>query len=252
MANKINSPLILPHHSEVFGNLAHPFDDIISLGSLLGNLGYSLVRVLMGFALCLLIGIPLGVLMGYSSVASDLFTGVISLTRAIPALAWVPVVLAWFGTASLSSVFGIPIGPMYIFGHNIKFGMLVIIFLGGFFPIVTGAEHGVKRVPKSLIESSSMLGASKLDIFLKVLLPGAVPSILSGMRISLGVCWMCVVAAEMLPGTPVGLGFMIMHAFSIARSDVVITGMICIGLCNALMDLIFRLIERRYLAWNKK
>ncbi len=251
MADVLMSPIILPTPEKVFDNLASPFSDIIALGSLLYNLGFSLARVVIGFGLCVLIGVPLGILMGYSRSANRLFVGVTSLMRAIPPLAWAPVILAWCGTASLTSLLDIPLGPFYVFGHNIKFSMLCIIFVGGFFPVLTSAEHGVRQVPDTYVESAVMLGGSRRDIFCKVLLPASVPAIVGGMRISLGMCWMCVVAAEMMPGTPVGLGCMIMQAFSIGRTDVVITGMVCIGLCSALMDWLFRTLEARFLFWKK-
>ena len=251
MAHRLQSPVVLPEPGSVFAHLLNPMQDVIAMGSLPYNVAFSLTRVLIGFALATLVGIPLGLLMGFSTTWDRLFTAIIALLRAIPPLAWVPVVLAWCGMVSLESLFPVSVGPLYAFLHNIKLSMICIIFIGGVYPILTSAMHGVRQIPITLVESSAMLGASHRDIFFKVLLPASVPSIISGMRISLGMCWMCVVAAEMMPGTPIGLGCMIMQAFSIGSTDVVIAGMICIGSISALMDYTFRRWEARFVFWRK-
>lgn len=251
LAQHLNSPVILPRPELVLERLAEPSRDVIAMGSLPYNLLFSLTRVLMGFALAAAVGIPLGLLMGSSTTCHHLFTAVIALLRAIPPLAWVPVVLAWCGMASLEQLFHLPVGPLYAFFHNMKISMICIIFIGGFYPIVTCAMHGVQQVPVTLVESAIMLGASRKDIFLRVLLPASIPTIISGLRIALGMCWMCVVAAEMMPGTPIGLGCMIMQAFSIGQTDVVMTGMICIGCVSASFDWLFRHLETRFAVWRK-
>ncbi len=251
MAEQLQSPVVLPEPAAIFARLSHPLQDVMAMGSLPYNVAFSLTRVLIGFALALLVGIPLGLLMGFSTTWDRLFTAIIALLRAIPPLAWVPVVLAWCGMVSLESLFAVPVGPLYAFLHNIKLSMICIIFIGGVYPILTSAMHGVRQIPVTLVESATMLGANHRDLFFKVLLPASVPSIVSGMRISLGMCWMCVVAAEMMPGTPIGLGCMIMQAFSIGSTDVVITGMICIGCISATMDYAFRRWEARFVFWRK-
>ena len=251
MADMLKMPIILPEPGRVLTHFTHPASDVIAMGSLPYNIAFSLTRVVIGFTLAAFAGIPLGLLMGYSSISDRLFTGIISLLRAIPPLAWVPVVLAWCGMASLESFVKVPYGPLYSFLHNIKLSMICIIFIGGVYPILTSAMHGVRQIPATLVESAALLGAGHRDIFFKVLLPASVPSIVSGMRIALGMCWMCVVAAEMMPGTPVGLGCMIMQAFSIGRTDIVITGMISIGCISAFLDWLFRCFEAHFLFWRK-
>jgi NitT/TauT family transport system permease protein len=251
-AQELKTPVILPEPGAVFTRLAHPLDDVIAMGSLPWNVAFSLARVLAGFLLAVLAGVPLGLAMGYFRTADQLLTGIVSLLRAIPPLAWIPVVLGWCGLASLESLFSLPIGPLYAFLHNIKWSMICIIFIGGIYPVLTSAMHGVRQIPATLVESARMLGAGHLDVFCKVLLPASVPAVVGGMRIALGMCWMCVVAAEMMPGTPIGLGCMIMQAFSIGATDVVIAGMICIGSISALMDWIFRRWEARFLFWRQE
>ena len=175
----------------------------------------------------------------------------LGLFRSIPPLAWVPLVLAWFGMLSLADVFSVPIGPAYPYFHNIKLSMIFIIFIGGFYPVLTSAIHGVGLVPQTLTDAARVLGANQVDIFRKVLLPYAAPSIINGLRIGLGVSWMCLVSAEMLPGSLSGVGYLITHAYTVGRTDVVIAGMISIGLVGAVLDRIFRLYEDRKFVWKR-
>lgn len=111
---------------------------------------------------------------------------------------------------------------------------------------------GVSNVRRVLIESAMVLGASPKDIFLKVLIPAAGPTIFNGLRMGLTAAWVCLVAAEMLPGSMSGVGYLITHAYELARMDLVITGIICIGLIGAFLDGIFRVIARRYFSWENK
>ena len=106
-------------------------------------------------------------------------------------------------------------------------------------------------VNKTLIDSALVLGAEGGEIFRKILLPAAAPSIVNGMRTGLGVAWMCLVAAEMLPGNLSGVGYLITHAYTIARTDIVIAGMISIGLVGALLDYLFRLVEDKKFGWQR-
>jgi NitT/TauT family transport system permease protein len=249
-AVRVANDIILPRLGDVLAVLAHPLEPIIGMGSLLSNVGISLARVLFGYLAAVALAIPLGILMGYCASAHRLLNNFLSVFRPIPPLAWTPLMLAWFGITSPATVFNMEIGPAYIFFNNLKFSMAFIIFIGGFFPVLTSSVHGVRSVRRVLIESSLVLGASRLDIFRKVILPAASPSILTGMRIGLGVAWMCLVSAEMLPGSLSGVGYLITHAYTVGRQDIVITGMVSIGVMGALMDQGFRLCERRMLFWR--
>lgn len=249
-AARAANDIILPKLTDVLAVLAHPTEPLIGMGSLITNLGVSLARVLFGYVAAVLLAVPLGVLMGCLAPAHGLFSHFLGLFRPIPPLAWTPLMLAWFGIASPASVLDLEIGPAYIFLNNLKFSMAFIIFIGGFFPVLTSSVQGVRGVRRVLVESSLVLGASRLDIFRKIILPAAWPSILTGMRIGLGVAWMCLVSAEMLPGSMSGVGYLITHAYTVARTDIVITGMIAIGVTGALMDQAFRLCERRMLFWR--
>ncbi len=252
LAGRIDNQVILPGLAQVGEILGHPTGDLISMGSLLENVLVSLVRVVMGYALAALIAIPLGVAMGYYGFVFRFFNGFLNLFRPIPPLAWVPLVMAWFGISSLATLTGVETGQMYLYLNNIKFSMLFIIFIGAFYPILTSTIHGVRSVNRTLVDTARVLGASERQIFAKVLLPAAMPSIITGMRIGLGIAWMCLVSAEMLPGSLSGIGYMITHAFTLASTDIVIAGMISIGVVGALMDAVFRQIEVRRFSWRRQ
>lgn len=251
LAGLVANEIILPPLGQVANILTRPSESLISMGSLALNLAVSLVRVLTGYALAVLLAVPLGIAMGYHAPAFTLLNMFVSLFRPIPPLAWVPLVLGWFGVSSLATVLEVEPGPAYIFLNNLKFSMVFIIFIGAFYPVLTSSIHGVRGVRATLVDSARVLGASRLDIFRKVLLPAAAPSIVTGMRTGLGVAWMCLVSAEMLPGSLSGVGYLITHAYTVARSDIVIAGMVSIGAVGALLDLGFRLFEGRHFSWQR-
>jgi len=222
----------LPPPTHVLGGLG----ELISRGlppgsSLLGHCAASLRRVFGGVGAALAVAIPLGLLLGRSSRLRTLVHPFVELTRPIPPLAWVPLAILWFGIGDLSAVF--------------------IIFLGAFFPILLNTVTGVLSIDRGLIESAVILGASKRDLFLKVLAPGATPAIMTGVRIAVGVGWMTLVAAEFTGvKSGYGLGYMIMTARDIQRADQIVAGMLVIGLIGFGMDSLIRIGERRLLQWR--
>ena len=251
LAKVIDNRLILPQFTSVAIHFVHPLSSLIGLGSLAINIFISLIRVFIGYAIAALLAVPIGVLMGYNAGAYALVNPVLSLFRPIPPISWVPLVLAWFGVTSLASIIGLTQGPWYVYLNNFKVSMTFIIFLGAFFPIVTSSIHGVSTVPRQLVESARVLGADEWFVFRKILLPAAGPTIVNGLRTGLGVAWTCLVSAEMLPGSLSGIGYMIMHAYEIARVDVVMTGMISIGVTGSLLDYFFRIAERKWFSWKR-
>lgn len=251
VALNLGNPVVLPTVGDTLTILFHPGNDLLSMGSLAQNILVSLWRVLIGFLLAAMLAIPLGILMGYSRTIFNLLNHLLGVLRPIPPLAWVPLVLAWFGVASLATVLGIQSGEAYLYLRNIKISMIFIIFIGAFFPIITNTIYGVQSVRRILIDSALVLGAQSHDVFRKILLPAAAPSIVSGMRIGLGVAWMCLVAAEMLPGSIAGVGYLITHAYTMARTDIVIAGMISIGVIGTLLDTVFRYIADKKFSWQR-
>ena len=250
-AKRTGNEIILPGIGQVADLLLDPTKSLIAMGSLTQNVAISLLRVLIGFTVAVVLAGPLGVAMGYYAGLYRLLNAFLALFKPIPPLAWVPLVLAWFGVSSLASLAGVQRGAAYIYLNNFKLSMIFIIFIGGFFPVLVSSIHGVQTVRRTFIDSARVLGAGQWAIFWKVLLPAAAPSIVNGMRIGLGVSWMCLVSAEMLPGSLSGVGYLITHAYTMARTDVVMAGMVSIGLVGAALDGVFRLVEKRKFAWKR-
>jgi NitT/TauT family transport system permease protein len=248
---RLENSIVLPSVNNVMKILIHPNKSLLSIGSLIRNTWISILRVGIGYAMAALVAIPLGMFIGYFKKVERLLMPFLSLFRPIAPLAWVPLVLAWFGVTSLATIFNIGVGGIYVLLNNIKISMIFIIFIGAFFPILTNSIYGVKSVRNTLIDSALTLGASKTDIFLKVLLPASLPSIITGLRVGLGVAWMCLVSAEMLPGSLAGIGYLITHAYTLARTDIVIAGMISISLVGGLFDNIFHIIEVKFFSWQR-
>ncbi len=251
VAVELKNDVVLPTVGQVCVLFMHPNRDLLRLGSLLQNLGMSSIRVLCGYIAGLVLALPLGILMGHSKNFNRFMTPLVEILRPMPPLAWIPLVLAWFGVASFATMFGIEEGKWYVFFNNIKFSMLIIIFIGAFFPILLNTVYGVSSVRSTLIDSARVLGASDRDIFLKILLPAAAPSIVTGMRLGLGVSWMCLVAAEMMPGSISGIGYVITHAYTVARTDIVMAGMLSIGAVGLALDGAFRYFDAKHFAWQR-
>ncbi len=210
--------------------------DLISLGMPPGNLlhdhiFHSLQRVFQGYGAASLMGIPLGLLMGWSQSLRIALEPLIEMLRPVPPLAWIPIAILWFGIGNQSAAF--------------------IIFLGAFFPILLNTINGVRTIDPILIEAARTLHATRRFIFLKVLLPGAFPSIFTGLRIGLGIGWMTLVAAEFTGVRQgYGLGYMIMTARDIQRPDQIVAGMVVIGLIGLSIDAGLRMLERWLLRWR--
>lgn len=251
-AGLIDNNAILPTVGRVLNNFLHAFDNFIGLGSIPKNIGYSIIRVLLGYIIGAAIAFPLGLLMGYFKLVRNLCENFISIFKPIPSIAWQPLVLGWFGVSSIARLLGMPYGPSFAVVDNFKLSMIFLIALGGFFPICGNILFGVSNVRKVLVETAKVLGASQVNIFFHVLIPAAGPTIVNGMRMGLTASWVCLVSSEMLPGSMSGVGYLITHAYELARMDLVITGMICIGFIGALLDGVFRIIMSTRFSWENK
>jgi len=252
IASSVQNQIILPKFTTVLSHLLNPLNNFIKLGSLPKNIGFSLMRVLIGYGIGVIIAVPLGLLMGYKRNIGKMFETFFNLFKPIPPLSWQPLVLAWFGISSYATLFKLKFGAAYVIFDNFKLSMFFLIALGTFFPVLFNTIFGVRNVRDTLIESAKVLGASEKDIFFKILLPAAAPTIINGMRTGLATAWACLVGAEMLPGSMAGIGYMIIHAYELSRTDIVITGMICIGVVGASMDGIFSILNKKYFSWQSK
>lgn len=243
----IDKPMVLPRLEAVGKVLIHPYTKILITGTLIENMGISLVRVMCGFCLAAALAVPLGILMGYFGLAERVLESSVESLRPIPPLAWVPLILAWFGIKGLADWFPEMSGSV-VFG-GVQLSMIIIILIGSFFPILLNTIHGVKSIPKIYIESAKTLGSKGLSLLFKVIIQASLPSIVTGLRIGMGIGWMCLVAAEMMPGSNAGLGYLIWYAYELLRTDIIVAGMIVIGVIGFVMDRGFRYIEKRKFAW---
>lgn len=193
---------------------------------------YSLARVLSGIILAVILGVPLGVALGASRRIRTAVMPLVDFIRPIPPLAWVPLAILWFGIGMASAAF--------------------LIFLGALFPIVLSTCSGVRSVDPLLADAVHTLGASRLDVWRKVLLPGAMPPILSGIRVGIGVGWMTLVAAEFTGVRQgYGLGYMIMSARDLQRIDEVMAGMAVIGFVGLALDWLMAQMSNHLLRWRR-
>ncbi len=227
----INNQFILPRLESVAMVLATPFSPILGSGSLVENAIDSLQRVIVGFTVGALLAVPIGVAMGRWRIVEELVDPLVQIFRPIPPLAWVPLALAWFKIGLASMVF--------------------IIAIGSFFPVLLNTLDGVRSVKRTWIEAAMTLGATERQILSRVVLPGALPTIWTGMRVGFGIAWMCVVAAEMMPGTNSGLGYLILYAYNFSQVQVIIAGMIVIGVIGLGIDTALRRFEERWFRWRE-
>lgn len=203
--------------------------ELIVSGELWRHLIDSLKREFKAF-LWSLTAIPLGVAMGWWKLANDQLDPLVEILRPIPPLAWIPLSILWFGVGDTQNEF--------------------IIFLGIFFPILLNTITGVKGVEPNLVRAARCLGGGESAVLRRVVLRAAMPQIITGVRIGLGVGWMALVAAELV-GANSGLGFLINDARTLLRTDIVIVGMIAIGLVGLALDRLIRELSRRLLPWSR-
>ena len=203
--------------------------ELMQSGELWRHLRDSIKRELVAF-LWATISIPIGIAMGWWKAVERQVDPVVEVLRPVPPLAWIPLSILWFGIDDTQNQF--------------------IIFLGCFFPILLNTIAGVKGVEPNLVRAARCLGASEASILWRVVLRAAMPQIITGIRVGLGVGWMALVAAELV-GASSGLGFLINDARTVLRTDYVIVGMATIGLVGLLIDRAIRFIVARTLPWSK-
>ena len=208
---------------------ATTFFELVVSGELFVHIGASLGRVISAWILSAIVAIPLGLAMGRSERLEGLIDPVIELFRPISPLAWIPLAILWFGIGETGKIF--------------------IIFIATFFPILLNTVSGVKGVDPVLIRAGRVLGCeSDQALFRKVILPAAIPTIVVGLRISFGTGWAAIIAAELV-AAQVGLGYLIADGMEILRSDLVLVGMVTIGILGVLIDAVFRVLNNRF-AWG--
>jgi ABC-type nitrate/sulfonate/bicarbonate transport system permease component len=220
-------PTLLPSPVAV----AKFFVRVVNNGELLGHAQASLARIFYANLGALGLGVPLGLAMGLSRTAERLLDGLLSLFRPIPPLAWVPLSILWLGIGTLSVVF--------------------ITFLAAFFAVLINTIAGARAVDKQHIRAALSLGAGRRRLMTHVILPSIVPHVFTGLRISIGVSWMSIVAAELIAASS-GLGYMIIYYREVLRTDAIIVGMLTIGVIGLIMDFAARRLEQWLMPWRQQ
>ncbi|MBN8982639.1 MAG: ABC transporter permease [Rhizobiales bacterium] len=230
-ASKVWLPSIDPYMAVLMPaptSIAATAAGMIASGELLFHLMASLKREVVAFLISLT-AIPLGIAMGWWRVVYNQVSPIMEMLRPIPPLAWIPLSILWFGIGDTQNEF--------------------IIFLGIFFPILVNTIVGVKNIEPNLVRAARSLGAPEYKVLMRVVFKGALPQIITGIRIGLGVGWMALVAAELV-GANSGLGFIINDARSMLRTDIIVVGMLTIGLVGLLIDSLIRGLGRYMLPWS--
>lgn len=219
------SPQVLPAPSKVL----HTAIKLAATGSLLGDLRVSLLRAATGFALGGSVGFTLGVLVGFSRIAEAAIDRSVQMIRAIPFLALLPLVIVWLGVGEAEKIF--------------------LVALGVTFPIYINTTLGIRQVDPKLIELGRIQGLGPFELIRRIVLPGALPSILTGVRYALATAWLALVVAETI-GAESGIGFLAMDAREFLRTDVIVLTIAIYAVIGVAADAIARLLERRLLAWH--
>jgi taurine transport system permease protein len=224
-------PLFLPTPETVFTRLYESALGQLTDAPLAEHFGWSMFRVFSAFVAACITAIPIGIAMGVSRIARGIFDPPIEFYRPLPPLAYLPLIVIWFGIDELSKI--------------------LLIYLACFAPLAMSARAGVRSVSQEQIHAAYSMGASRWQVIRYVIVPAAMPEILTAMRIAIGFGWTTLVAAEMVAATR-GLGQMVLNASNFLRTDIVIMGIVVIGAVAYLFDLLMRYVERLVVPWKGK
>lgn len=222
-------PIWLPPPEAVVGRIAEIASDGYQNSTLLEHLGMSLFRVITGFVAGAVVGIPLGYAMGLSGWFRGWFDPIVEFMRPVPPLALIPLVIIWAGIGEV--------------------GKIILLFLASLWIMTIAARAGVSGVRISKVHAAYSLGASKWQILRHVIVPNSLPEIFTGARVAMGVCWGTVVAAELV-AAETGAGMMIMAASKFQLTDIVIMGIVLIGIIGYGIDILMRRAERFLIPWK--
>ena len=223
----VNDKLLLPSFLQVAAAFSREWPTILT-----EDLPTSLLHFLIGMAGGLLVALPLGMIMGWFRAADRILDPIVEIFRPIPPLAWIPFAIVWFGLTDTAAGF--------------------IIFVGAVFPILINTYVGFRNLPRVYVESAKVLGATKdLDLVRYIAFPYALPSIAGGIRIAMGIAWMCLVAAEQFGVSSSGLGYKIWSYYYLHEMDYVLLYIVMLGLLGLLIDKTFRyVVEEKLLKWQ--
>ncbi len=223
--------LFLPTPAEVLSLGVDIFRDGYANATLWEHVSASLTRILSAAVIAVLLGIPVGLLMGLNRWAKGILDTPIEFYWPLPPLAYLPLMIIWLGIGEASKI--------------------TLLALAMFAPVLLSAQAGVRALPLERVNAALSLGATRWQLFLDVVLPSALPEILTGIRIALGVGWSTLVAAELIAATR-GIGYMVMSASHFLATDAVFVGIALIALCAFAFSLLMRLLERVLVPWKGK
>lgn len=224
VSGKVNQA-ILPAPQKVW----ETFITMLQSGKLLSNLQISAIRVIRGFAIGASAGLVLGIIMGLSKWMNAFLSSLVGILRPIPMIAWLPLLILWLGIDDDSKN--------------------AIIAIGTFWSVLLNTIHGIQSVDPKLKEVATVLEKKPYIVLFKVIFPAALPGIFTGIRLGMGTAWSCVVAAEMIAASK-GIGYMIMYARELSQPDVLLVGMLSIGIVGLLIDAGILKLQHFLLRWN--
>jgi len=246
----IDNAALLPTIEAVAGRLAHPFRDILQTGSLANHAFISIVRVVTGFFIGAILGVVLGLATGQIRIIRILLEPVVEIVRPICPIVWVPFALITFRLETVESILGFRYAGT-VFGE-VFLAMLFVISYGAFFPVFINTLFGVQSIRTIYLDSAAVLGSTGWNAFFRVVVPAAAPDICTGLRVGFGTAWFVIIAAEMLPGSSSGLGYMIMYAYQMTEMDILMAGMICIGITGSGMGALITWLTGRVSFWQSR
>ncbi len=217
-----------------FENIPAPSEVVLAFAELVqtpkfaAHVGNSVTRIFLGFGIAASLAVVLGLLVGRFRLAAQALLPPLEVIRPIPAVAWIPIAILLFASAEQSMVF--------------------ITFIGAFFPVLLSTVHGVESLDKRLVFASLSLGARPLDVFREVILPGAMPSIVTGLSIGMGTSWFSLVTAEMISGQ-YGIGYYTWEAYTLQKYPSIVLGMIAIGVLGMGSSVLIKTVGRRLMPW---
>jgi taurine transport system permease protein len=222
------SPLILPAPGEIWNSTVEILQEGYHKISLWKHIGISLMRALIAFAMAIAVGVPLGLAMGLFNFLSAALEPFVQFFRPLPKIALIPLAILWLGIGEVSKVF--------------------LIFLSTLFTVVVGSAASVSNVGQGKLRLGAALGANFPQLIWHFILPASLPEIFTSVRLAIGVGWTTLIAAEMVAAES-GMGWMVMNASSYMRTDLVLLGIILLGLTGYFLDLILVLIEKITVPW---
>lgn len=223
-------PLVLPEASQLLERFLKTFSSPIKGVTLIGHIWASLRRVMVALVFAWALGVSFGVLIGWNKTAKSIAGSIFELFRPIPPIAWIPIIIMWFGIG--------------------EFPKILIVFIGSFIPVVINTEAGIRMVEKEYLDVGRVFGANRNQQLREFVIPTALPSIFAGIRTSVSSAWTVVLAAEML-GADHGMGALVTRGWNAGDMALVFVSIIFIGIIGAILAYVLNIFEKKVTPWNR-